>query len=259
MRAAAHERRDEKSPLALRIVHALVFLGLASAAMALGNDELRQLRFAWRSTFHFGHPPAVLPIIGAGLGAAGALLILVHFARGRSVPLWASMLPLFGVALGYAGRVNEPPRRTHFAANLDVLAAARQLHRLQLEKLQTQAIIPVEKGDWEAALAALQLPKSPARDRAFQLLPFQIAMLQARGADPTGAPPGTIGVWVSPDGAEFELRAVGFDANKAVAPLRDDAGQAIVLMGTYNPELKDSAPERPRKVAPSPWDLPPKE
>jgi hypothetical protein len=258
VRAAARDERAERSPLALRIVHALVFVGLCSAAMALGDDEVRQLLFAWGNSYHYGNPPAVLPIVGALFGVVAAALILVHFARGKSVPLWVSMLPLAGILLGYAGRATQAPRRTHYAANLDVLAAARQLHRAQVAVLQQNGELPVDQASWDLALTALQLPKSPARTRSFTLLPFRVALLPDRGVTPEGVAPGTLGVWVSKDGIEFEVHPVGFDEQRKVAPLVDPQGRALVLTGAYNPEMKETEAQPGVQPAPSAWDLPSK-
>lgn len=243
----------------LKVFHAFVFLLLSAAAMGLGQEEAKQLLFAVSKPYHFGAPPSVLPLLGALCGAVCAALLLFHFVRLKTTPLWVSALAVAGVLIGYFGRTDGTEvRRNHHAANLDVMAAARQLHRARVDELQRTAELPRDQASWAKALEALSLPKSPARTRSFSLLPFEIAMLASNDASLQGMRPGTLAVWVSEDGVEFAIHPVGFDEKRDVSPLEDEQGEPIVLTGAFNPNLK--APQAPevKLNVPQPWEQPQK-
>jgi hypothetical protein len=64
--------------------------------------------------------------------------------------------------------------------------------------------------------------------------------------------PATLYLWVSPDGATFQLHPAGLSPEGQPQLLRDDRGAPLVLPGLFNPELRATPawgeraiPERP--------------
>lgn len=250
-------RTHEKAGLSfLPIFHAAAFLLLSAVAIVLGADDAQQLRYAVSNPYHFGAPHRSLPIIGAVLGIACAVPTLWFFVKRRPVPLVVSGLAIAGVLCGYFGLRNEEPRRSFHAANLDVLAAAQQLHRLQIDELQKSAEIAADPAAWRAALESLRLPNSPVRTKSFEQLPFEVSMLSDQAASLSGLRPGTLAVWVSADQVEFTIAAIGFAASGEAAPLKDKEGRTLILTGAFNPNAKASSTPDVKVEVRLPWEQP---
>ncbi len=222
---------------ALRGVHAAVFLAMTAGVLGAALGEWKHVGAALAHPFHVGPPPPPLLLLGSALAATGALRLLWALVRRRSAPLWASTLILAGVAgsvLATAGRT--PAERSEPRANLALLEGARRLHVAMVDTLQRTGEVPVEQGAWQAAFQAAHVRGDLFRTRRFQPLPPTLV----RVASPEGLPqplqPGSLLLFVSGDGAAFELRAVGLQAGEP-ALLRDDEGQALVLRGLFNPDL----------------------
>jgi len=226
----------DSSP-ALRGVHAAMFLAMTAAVLGAALGEWKHLGAVLARPFHVGPPPPPLLLLGSALAAAGALRLLWALARRRSAPLWASTLILAGVAgtvLATAGRT--PTGRSEPRANLALLEGARRLHVAMVDSLQRTGEVPVEQGAWQAAFQAAHVPGALFRTRRFQPLPATLVRVASPDALPQPPRPGCLLLYVSGDGAAFELRAVGLQAGEP-ALLRDDEGQVLVLRGLFNPEL----------------------
>ncbi len=226
----------DASPV-LRGVHAAVFLAMTAGVLGAALGEWKHLGAVLAHPFHVGPPPPPLLLLGSALAAAGALPLLWALARRRSAPLGASTLILAGVTgtvLATAGRA--PAERSEPRANLALLEGARRLHVAMVDTLQRNGEVPVEQGAWQAAFESAQVPGALFRTRGFQPLPAALVRLASPDALPQPLQPGCLLLFVSGDGAAFELRAVGLQAGEP-ALLRDDTGQALVLRGLFNPEL----------------------
>jgi hypothetical protein len=235
-----------RSPLALRLIHAAVFLAFAAAAVAAALPEWRHGVFALGRPYHVGSPPRALLVLGSVLAAAGAAWLLGALVRGRSAPLAASWLILGGVGasvLGAAGGT-PPERPSEFAANTTWIQVGQRVQLALVGQLQERGEVPVALEPWQAALDQAALPRSRARTKTFQQVPPRVVRVEPPEARPEPLTPGALLLHVSPDGAAFELRLVGLEEGRPVV-LRDDTGAAVVLRGLYNPELPAPARATP--------------
>ncbi len=237
--------RGAESPPALRLVHAAVFCLFASAAFGLSLPELEHLVTALSGAFHSGDAPRPASIAGALLAGLGMAVILIWLLRSRSAPLWASGLVLVGLCLALTGAmVGVPQARSPAGANLTILKTAQSLQARMVQVLQGKGEVPRALDAWGPEFKEAAVLPSPVRRRNFDGVPFALAQVPEKDAVPAALTPGLVLVWVSPDGAAFELRAVGFDGQGVPAVLTDDKGEVLALTGTYNPELPP--PELPR-------------
>ena len=230
------------SPLGLRAAHALVFCALAAPVLWGSAPEWRHLAHALTRPFHAGPLPSVLLLGAAVLAALGVLTLLLALLRARSAPLWGSGLVLAALCGVWAARgAAVQPERSEAQANLAFLEVGRRVHLAMVGRLQQDGEVPQQAQAWEAALAGATARHDRVRDRLFRRQPPRVLRMEDPDALPTMAPvPGQLLAWVSPDGATFELRLVGFGA-EGPELLRHPDGSVLVLKGLYNPDLPPAA------------------
>lgn len=234
------------SPLALRLIHAAVFLAFAAGAIVAALPEWQHGVAALGRPFHVGTPPRAVLVLGSVLATAGASSLLFALARGRSAPLASSWLILGGLGasiIGIAGSP-EPERPSELAANTALIQLGQRVQAAMVNELQTRGEVPVALGPWQQALEQVA-PQGMFRTRTFQAVPPQVVAVATPEALPAPLLPGALLLLVSPDGASFELRLVGLEQGSPRV-LVDETGAAVVLRGLYNPNL----PTRPAPSLP---------
>jgi hypothetical protein len=226
------------SPLALRLIHAAVFLVFAAGAAAAALPEWRHGVFALGRPYHTGSPPRALLILGSGLAAVGAAGLLLALARGRSAPQRNSWLILGGAAATVLGTAGSPPpeRPSEISANTALIHLGQGLQRAMVDRLQLHGEVPVALGPWQETLERMPPTRYPFRMRTFQQVTSQVWKVETSESHPEPLHPGSLLLFVSPDGASFELRLVGLtDGHPRL--LVDDTGAPVTLRGLYNPDL----------------------
>lgn len=240
-------RRGEgegRSPLALRLVHAAVFLTFAAMAVFAASSEWRHGVSALGRPYHVGSPPRALVLLGSAAAALGAAGVLVALVRGRSAPVATSWLIVGGLittALGVASSAPAEPD-SELIANTALIVLGQRVQLTMVEQLQQRGEVPVALGPWQEALERIARYHPPFRTRTFQPVPPQVFAVEAPEARPEPLVPGSLLRFVSPDGASFEVRLVGLSEGHARV-LVDDTGEPVVLRGLYNPNLPP--PTRP--------------
>jgi hypothetical protein len=227
-----------RSPLALRLIHATVFHAFAAGAVTAALPEWRHGVFALERPYHTGSPPRVLLILGSVLAAAGAAGLLLALARGRSAPRGNSWLILAGAGAVVLGAAGSPPpeRPSEISANTALIQLGQSLQRIMVDRLQEHGEVPVALEPWQQALDQLSPPRRLFRTRTFQQVTSQVWRAQTPESRPEPLVPGSLLLFVSPDGASFDLRLVGLlDGRPHV--LVDDTGAPVTLRGLYNPDL----------------------
>jgi hypothetical protein len=227
-----------RSPLALRLMHAAVFLAFAAGAVAAALPEWRHGVFALGRPFHAGSPPRALLILGSVLAATGAAGLLLALARGRSAPQRNSWLILVGAGATVLGTAGSPPpeRPSEISANTALIQLGQGLQRAMVERLQERGEVPVAPGPWQELLDRMPPARIPFRTRTFQQVTSQVWKAETPESRPEPLLPGSLLLFVSPDGASFELRLVGL-ADGRPQLLVDDTGAPVTLRGLYNPDL----------------------
>ena len=232
--------REEKTPIAVRLLHAVVFLAIAAGAVATTRVEWLQLLRCFTGPWHAGSPPFWPAVLGATVSAGGAAVLVLRLAQRRAVTLFVSAAIGVGFLVSLSVKAGVPARRSVEAANLALLEAARAMHRELGQKLQNEAIASNDLAEWNAALAVgadgLEPKGSAFRDRLFRSVPFTVRFVAA-GFDGANTPPGTVGVWLSDDRAEYTVALVGLSPGGQAALLPDDLGQPIKLRGVFNPDI----------------------
>lgn len=218
-----------RSGRGLRAVHALTFTAFAAAATAAVWPELVQLWAGLAHRYHPGTPPAPLAVGAFVLALAGVLALLISFVRGRSAPLWASVLPMLAFALGLAVQGHQVASRSPAGANARLLEQGHRVHLAMRDRLQKDFAVPTEAAPWSQTLGD---GPSEFRSRAFRALPYRVQLGQG---EPSPVP-GSVLVAVSPDGVGFELRFVGLDDALSPTILRDASGEPVVLRAVFNPD-----------------------
>ena len=232
-----------RSPLALRLVHAVIFLGMAGGVLVVSKPEWSHLLHAMNQPFHAGAAPRVPLLVGSVAALVGAVWILGCLLSGRSSSLWASgaiLLSIAGTVAGGNGR-GLTENRSEEAANLALLRVARRVHLAMVQELQAHGEAPVDPTVWQQALANATPRDDVFRTREFEPLPMRLRWLEADDAKPEPLVPGTLWAYVTPDGIGFSLRMVGLLKGRP-AWLPDDRGQELVLRGLYNPDLPAPPP-----------------
>src|SRR5690606_26341400 len=137
-----------RSPLALRLIHAAVFLAFAAGAVAAALPEWRHGVSALGRPYHTGSPPRVLLLLGAVLAVAGAAGVLLALVRGRSAPQGSSWLILGGAGAAVLGAAGSPPpeRPSEIAANTALIQHGQSLQRAMVDRLQERGEVPVALG-----------------------------------------------------------------------------------------------------------------
>jgi hypothetical protein len=234
-----------RSPPVLRWLHALVFFGFAAGALAAAQPDWQHLFSALRTPYHLGNPPRPVLLLGSVLAGAGGLRLAWALVRGRSAPLLASWLILGGGVSAVLGAAGSPPPAppSEAAFNIALIQWGQGVQRAMVGELQTRGEVPTAEAPWHAAISRAGTSRIPVRSQGFR----QVLPPSPRTATPEALPeplvPGSLLVYVSPDGAAFELRLVGLARGQPVV-LRDDTGAVLVLRGLYNPELPQ-APATP--------------
>ncbi len=231
-----------RSPWALRLLHATVFLSFAVGVGIAALPEWRHTVAALARPYHVGEPPRALLLVGSALAAAGALSLLASLMRGRSAPLAASWLILAGLAGGILGASGaQPPERpSELAANTRLILVGQRVQIAMVSQLQERGEVPVTPEPWLRTLEPLASASSWPRARTFRPVPPRVVPMATPEARPEPLVPGSLLLHVSPDGASFELRLVGLRDGRPQV-LVDETGAAVVLRGLYNPDLP-SAP-----------------
>lgn len=227
-----------RSPLALRLIHAAVFLAFAAGAVAAALPEWRHGVFALERPYHTGSPPRVLLILGSVLAAAGAVGLLLALVRGRSAPQGNSWLILGGAGAVVLGTAGSPPpeRPSEISANTALIHLGQSLQRAMVDRLQEQGEVPVALEPWQQVLDQLPPSRHPFRTRTFQQVTSQVGRAETPESRPEPLVPGSLLLFVSSDGASFELRLVGLMEGRPHV-LVDDTGAPVTLRGLYNPDL----------------------
>lgn len=227
-----------RSPLALRLIHVAVFLAFAAGVVAAALPEWRHGVFALGRPYHVGSPPEALLVLGSALAVVGAAGLLVALARGRSAPLAVSWLILGGAGAAVLGSAGSPPpeRSSELSANTALIQLGQRVQLAMVDQLQQRGEVPVARGPWQETLDRLAQSQRPFRTRTFQPVPPQVIQVQTPEARPEPLLPGSLLLFVSPDGASFELRLVGLAEGRPQV-LRDETGAPVVLRGLYNPNL----------------------
>ncbi|SEU18496.1 hypothetical protein [Stigmatella erecta] len=232
-----------RSPAALRWLHALVFFGFAAGTVAAALPDWRHLLSALRVPYHLGTPPRPVLLLGSVLAGAGGAWLVWALARGRSAPLMASWLILGGGVSAVLGAAGSPPPESpsESAFNVALIQWGQRVQVAMVGELQTRGEVPTGEAPWRAALERAGTARIPVRGPGFRQVPPQALRTASPEEKPEPLVPGALLVYVSPDGAAFELRLVGLQGGQP-AVLRDDTGAILVLRGLYNPDL----PEAPR-------------
>ncbi|MHB8878875.1 MAG: hypothetical protein ACYC8T_34675 [Myxococcaceae bacterium] len=231
------------SPLALRLIHAIVFLGFAASTLAAVHPELLHLHAALRLPFHPGTPPSPLAVAAGLTAVLGGLWVAMNLLRGRSTSLVVSAALLLGFVGALVFRAAEPPvKRTWQGADVALLEVTKALHLKMVERLQRDAEVPRDPKAWQEALDGAAHAASPGgasaiHGRTFRALPYRLAKAPGQGKVPEGLDPATVVLWTSDDGVGFELTPVGLTSSGGVGPLTDDRGTRVVFKGVYNPDL----------------------
>nr|WP_228531066.1 MULTISPECIES: hypothetical protein [Myxococcaceae] len=238
----------------MRVLHALVFLALAAPVLWGSAPEWRHLAHALSQPFHAGAPPSAALLAGALLAAAGALRLLGGLVRGRSAPLWASGAVLTALLLAWAAQgrgAGTGLERSEARANLAFLQVGRRVHLAMVGALQKDGEVARDEATWARALAGATAREDRVRDRLLRAQPPRVRVTAAADAVPEGLVPGEVLVWVSPDGATFELRLAGFapDGGQPALLMDPETHGALVLKGLFNPDLPRAS--EPASVLPA--------
>lgn len=218
------------APLALRVLHALVFLALGGFALARSWPEWRHLARAVSAPLHWGTPPSP-PLLLAGLLAlVGIVALVVALARRRPPPLRLS-LPLLAACLLALAPATGPEERRIDSANAALLSCARELKTQMHESAQALGSVPGEAA-WRRELQAV-CPQT-LRDRTFTSRPPALNWL-AEERVPVGATAGTLSVYRSPDGVRFGLHPTGWNPSGDPIPLPDARGEPLWFKGAFLP------------------------
>ena len=238
------DKPPARAALGLRVVHTVVFLCFTALAVSAASPELSQLRFAIAGPYHAGTPPFWPALIGAALAVGGAALMLVRVVQNKEVTLLVSGAMALGLVLALTVNGSHPEQRSIAAANLALIDIARDLQRGLGQALQREAAVPDTAAAWDQALqTALSSHDDapfPGRDRTFRRLPVHAVKAADRRWEGQGMPPGTLGVWISADRAEFTVTGVGLTPSGAAGVLLDDRDQPIHFRGVYNPDMANS-------------------
>lgn len=226
----------------LRLIYAIVFLGLAAATLTGTSPEWLHLWHALTHPYHSGEPPRAVALLGAALVLVSAAVVLVLLLRRRTVPLWISAGVLLGTVLALIGSRGEAPEgRSWAAADKEILGVGSKLHRQMIDRLQSTGAVPAAVETWRAELDKVHPEPSPARTRGFARLDYRLERVAEKDERPKALIPGTFVLWVAPQGEAFQLHPVGFDEGGEVALLKDSEGRPVLLSGAFNPDMREPA------------------
>jgi hypothetical protein len=215
-------------PTGLRILHAIVFLGFASTAIAATHLELLHLVRSVLHPYNSGTPPQPLPCAVGIAAILLALTLIARFGRRRSV-LFISVLMLVAFALSFTTLfLPAPELRSTAGANAKALLAASKVHNEVNDILQASGKAPRDP--------STPPEPSPFRARDFHPLAWHVALVPRTDALPDGAQPGWLLLRVADDQSSYSITAVGLDPEGKATVLRDEGGEPIELKGAYNPD-----------------------
>lgn len=215
------------APLGLRILHAIVFLGFSSTAIAGTHLELLHLVHAVTQPFNSGTPPQVLPCLSGLLSLLLAAFLIVRLFLRQSVPVGVSALMLVAFGLSFTVLLHPPEQRSVPGANVKALDAARALHHDLDDLLKQSGRVPDD----------VKAPQGPSPfHRRFDALPWHVEKTARLDALPSGAEPGWLLLDVSDDRKGFGVSAVGIDPSGTPIVLRDDQGNPVELKGARDPD-----------------------
>jgi hypothetical protein len=216
------------APIALRLLHAIVFFGFAASAIAGTHIELIHLYRSLAHPFHSGTLPGLFPCISGVTSILLAAFLLVRLLLRQTAPLAVSALMLVAFGLSFTTLLIEPSLRSVPGANAKALEAAREVHADLNTPLQSAGRVPEE----------MSAPKgeSPFRRRGFAPLPWHVEKVASLSTLPAGAEPGWILVHVNDDRAGFSIGTVGVNSEGAPVVLADEHGEPIELRGAFNPD-----------------------
>lgn len=232
------------APLALRLIHAVVFFGFAAATIAAANVELQQLGKVLAQPWNTGTLPLPVSVGAACIAGAAAVLFLFALLRGRSASLPVSSALLIAFLAALASRNAVVEGRSHFGGNLALVRLMDGVHAEVRAELQATGEAPSDLEAWRGRVdrraRALFPPEgvSPYRRGIGRVVPFGVQLIESADANPTGLPPGTVLVWVSGDRASFSLLGVGLDANGVPVRVRDAEGKLVEFKGAFNPDMQ---------------------
>jgi hypothetical protein len=214
--------------------------------MAAAHADWRHLVSALRVPYHLGTPPRPVLLLGSVLAGAGGAVLAWALVRGRSAPLAASWLILGGGVCAVLGAAGSPPPEppSESAFNIALIQWGQRVQRAMVGQLQERGEVPTAEGPWRAELERAGTVRIPVRGPSFRQALPQALMAASPEAQPEPLVPGSLLVYVSPDGAAFELRLVGLGQGQPMV-LRDDTGAVLILRGLYNPDLPGAPADPP--------------
>jgi hypothetical protein len=219
----------------LRGLHAVVFVGLFAVTCAATWPELVHALRAQKAAYHPGSAPSVWAGLAFALGAVGVAGTLFFWLARDEARRWPTLFVLGGVGCALASSsAAAPEARSAPGGNLAILSAARALQQAMSQTLHDTRSLSDAPESWRPLVSS---QASPVHDRRFRRVPFDVVRWPPEAPAPGNARPGTLGIWVSPDKASFQVRAVGFDAQGDPAPLMDAHGQTLVLSGQFLPQM----------------------
>lgn len=227
--------REASAPSGLRVMHGAAFLGFAAVGLVAAWPEVAHLLGSQSQPLHFGDPPVATALLGALGVLVGLVVMVLAWARGAAVPLWASLCILGGDALAIVAMQRQLPQgRNSFAANVKLIEAGKSVQGQFVRRLQAEGQVPTETAPWAEAFAA---QPSVVRSRGYSPVPYRVERVKTEGALPEVLVPGTFVLFVSPDGAMFQLTAIGFGTDGRPWQLKDPQGEPVRFSGVFNPDL----------------------
>ena len=218
------------SPLPLRLIHLLIFGGIALGGVLMARTDAAQLRFGWQHGFVLGRSPSPGALF-AGAACAALFVALLAFVLRGPVPLWLSALVLFAFTAEFVFATRLPPKGWA-DADREILTAAESLQLAMNDRLQKSGETSAQLADWQGR--AGQLGASPVTRLFTSPSPYAVRLVGLGSPLPPPAP-GTLVVEVSKDRAQFRIHPGGVDAQGAPAYLSDEKGAPLVLKAVFNP------------------------
>lgn len=222
-------KSQRASSPALRVFHAIVFLGFAAAAIAGTHQELIQLWRVVSQPYNAGTRPIPIACAAGLLAAVLTLVLLACVALGRTVPLAVSGLMLLSFAGSFAVHLEEPKQRSVPGANVKALDRAKELHGKIATVLQLTRVVPTSGQTLRVE------GESPFHKRFLTPLPWRVELVPSIEQLPEGAEPGWLLLQASPDAASFAISSVGIDDQGLPSLLRQD-GKPVAYRGAFNPD-----------------------
>lgn len=232
----------QSAPLALRLIHGVVFLGLAAATLAAAQIELLQLQRVLAQPWTSGTLPLPVPLAAAAGAGGCAVAFVACLTTGRSAPLGLSLVMVGAFVGALLSRENEVAGRTHFGGNLPLVRLMDGVHAEVRSELQQRGEAPAGLADWKERVERSAKRLYPPEGRSLfhrrfaAAAPFGVQLIATEEANPADAVPGTVLVYVSADQASFTLLGVGLDERGKAVRIRDPEGKLVQFKGVFNPD-----------------------